>query len=496
MKINNYWKKIFLALILLLGSAIRLVGPIRGDFAFTYDTGRDFLAIRKIVLEHKLTLLGPTTGLPGVFYGPWWYYFLTVPFFIFQGNPQYVAIIIALSGIAVILLMFLWAKYFWQTQKGSLLLIVLIGIVAFSSSHIGNATQIWNPSLLPLAIAFWLFSFLFFLDQKNWASLLMGLFSALVLEMQAAFGIFFFISQLLALEVVYRRQWSFKKLVFFFTGALIIFSPRIIFELRHNFLMSKSIIKFFSEEGFSAELGLINRLFQRLIAFWEIWNNTLANGATWLGISLVIFCLIARFFYYRRFLSKERKMVNFLIIVFLGIYFMFSFYGGSFWSYYLVGLPLLFAVLLAILWRAWSFFLKPRIFLVISILYLLFLFWQDLSDFIKNIGWEGDIAVYRNVINVVHETYRQANGRPFNFIVYTPPVIPYTYQYLFTWLAEEKYHNLPQQENQSLLFAIIEPDKERPSRQEQWMLEYKDDGKIINERLLPGEVILQVRKRE
>ena len=70
-------KKTFLVLILLiflLGFALRAVEILSGDFVFLFDQGRDYLDVRKIVVEHKLTLIGPHTGIGGVFTGPGWYY--------------------------------------------------------------------------------------------------------------------------------------------------------------------------------------------------------------------------------------------------------------------------------------------------------------------------------------------------------------------------------------------------------------------------------------
>src|SRR5947208_1108732 len=88
-----------LGIIILLGSWLRLSGIFSNSFAFTYDVGRDMLEIRNIVVNHHLTLIGQTTGIQGIFYGPWWYYILVVPFTLSGGNPQGIAFFIALTGI-------------------------------------------------------------------------------------------------------------------------------------------------------------------------------------------------------------------------------------------------------------------------------------------------------------------------------------------------------------------------------------------------------------
>src|SRR3989338_2883452 len=66
----------------------RLIFPLKELFAFNYDQGRDFLAVSKIIWEKDFTLIGQTTGLPGIFYGTWWYYFLAPVVFVSGGVPQ------------------------------------------------------------------------------------------------------------------------------------------------------------------------------------------------------------------------------------------------------------------------------------------------------------------------------------------------------------------------------------------------------------------------
>src|SRR3990170_6140958 len=91
--------------ILLAALPRKLIFPINGLFAFNYDQGRDFLAVSKIIWERDFILIGQTTGLPGIFYGPWWYYFLAPIFFISQGNVQVIVLAFAAIGEFTIVLL-------------------------------------------------------------------------------------------------------------------------------------------------------------------------------------------------------------------------------------------------------------------------------------------------------------------------------------------------------------------------------------------------------
>jgi hypothetical protein len=54
--------------------------------------------VQVIIKIHKLSLIGSTTRLPGLFYGPWWYYFLIPPFLLSGGNPQGIVLFMGFVG--------------------------------------------------------------------------------------------------------------------------------------------------------------------------------------------------------------------------------------------------------------------------------------------------------------------------------------------------------------------------------------------------------------
>src|SRR3989344_2390151 len=86
-------KYLYLFLILLFFSFfLRLLAIANYNFAFTWDQARDLIDLRRLVFGHTPLLVGPTTGLTGVFVGPFWYYFNAPPFFLSQGDPSSVVI--------------------------------------------------------------------------------------------------------------------------------------------------------------------------------------------------------------------------------------------------------------------------------------------------------------------------------------------------------------------------------------------------------------------
>ena len=140
-------KKNYLALffIILTGSWLRLMGIFSNSFAFTYDVGRDMLALFDISHFVHLPFIGATTGLPGIYYGPWWYYMLTPFFFVSGGNPQFIAFVMALVGIATVFLAYLFGKKI----GGEFLGFSFAALTSVSPIMISLSSQIWNPNIAP-----------------------------------------------------------------------------------------------------------------------------------------------------------------------------------------------------------------------------------------------------------------------------------------------------------------------------------------------------------
>src|SRR3989344_6497659 len=147
-KSNVFKVKEFLGPIIVGLVAIFLKLPFtsQGFFAFTYDQGSDFLKVAQIIYDGKIMLIGPTTGLQGIFYGPWWYYFLSPLLYLSGGDPQKVSIFFAVLGIFTTLGIYFFIKY---STKSIPIAFGLSLIAAMSSTWMLGPTLIWSPSLVP-----------------------------------------------------------------------------------------------------------------------------------------------------------------------------------------------------------------------------------------------------------------------------------------------------------------------------------------------------------
>ena len=238
-----------LIIIVSIGLIIRIKGIIEGSFAFTYDVGRDMLAVRDIVVNHHIPFIGPTTGLAGVLYGPWWYYILTPSFMIGMGDPKAVASFIALLGILTII------GGYWIGRKlhNSLIAITLAGLLSFSPVMLGLSTQIWNPNIAPIiTLIIYILFVTIFSDlrkqkkQKWHYFFLLGVFMLLSFEAEIVYGTLLTVGVILGCLIFLRQAFSRRNILSFFAGAFIICSPRLLFEIKHHFLMSRELFASFN----------------------------------------------------------------------------------------------------------------------------------------------------------------------------------------------------------------------------------------------------------
>ena len=86
--VNSRIVTYFLLICLLLAAVQALLPMIFGTINFHVDVARDFLVIRDIVQNHKITLIGPRSGgIPGVFHGPLWLYLNIPSYLVGHGDP-------------------------------------------------------------------------------------------------------------------------------------------------------------------------------------------------------------------------------------------------------------------------------------------------------------------------------------------------------------------------------------------------------------------------
>lgn len=485
-------------LIFIIGSWLRIEGILTRSFAFTYDVGRDLIEVGKIVNFHTIPLIGQTTGLAGLFYGPWWNYILTLPFAISGGDPQGVALFIALTGITVFL------TGFWLGKKiGGIFLSIALGtLLCVSPAMIGLSAQIWSPNIAPvLIIAILGLLYPIFKNDSlsnGIVSGILGFLLGLLLDAEIVFAGLLIVSIVITLAVVLRKKLLTKNAVFIVIGFFITLLPRIIFEFRHHFIMTKTLLAP-SHSGtslhFFPSIPTIKSISQ---LFFSTFTDTFVRGNYWISGVVVILTVCSYLFFFNKANQIEKQFTVLNIVAFFVFFILLCFYGGPVYGHFIIGLPLFFVFFVAIGFNlAKKGFGQTNAAAVALALFALAVF--NPIERISSIGqplWEGNAAVYRNQLAVIDYVYQDARGKDFNYIVYTPAVIDYTYQYLTKWYGKKKYGYVPESKTQKLFYVILEPDYELPSRLVDWLKLREGDGQVIKNTLVKGGIRVQRRIRK
>ena len=347
------WQKIIFFFILIVFIYLRLTPIINKTVPYTYDQGRDFLKAEEMIRDKNITFIGPTTGMMGVFHGAWWYYFLLIPYTIFNGWPQGFYIFLLLFNLAANLLFYL----FLNMNLGFIPAIFYLLTVSVSPYFIRNAFFASNDMLSPLFVLFLIFSlYKLFEKKENKYLLLVGLALGFILETEVAFGIFLIPVSVIAL-IIFKQFKNIKRFLFFLSGFLLPVLPRLLFEVKNHFLQTKALILSFSQKKDAHPLLLRAIFDERLKTFIQYWKDLFYDNN--IIISLIVFSLILYFYlFHRKSLgnSAKKTLVYFLLTI-ISLLFIFSlFYQGSFfWGYYFQGVQyfyqLFFGVLLHIFRR-------------------------------------------------------------------------------------------------------------------------------------------------
>jgi len=219
----------------IISVVLRLIN-INDALFFTWDQGRDFFAIKQIV-DGNITLIGPTTGLPGLFLGPLWYYIGIPGYILGQGNPYFFTLWYIFITLSSLPLFWMMGKALFKNRH---LAIVCAYALSLVPGGVWGTIRVWNPLIaIPLMTA----AFLALVKARK-SRLFLGLgffLMGLTLHSEFAYAIFFCTTMVLLVPWI-RQKFSFKDIVIAVTAVGITLLPQIVFEVRHDFIMSRTMI--------------------------------------------------------------------------------------------------------------------------------------------------------------------------------------------------------------------------------------------------------------
>jgi hypothetical protein len=466
---NNLLMKIFLVggvlVLLFFIVLIRTVGLFNNNVLFIFDGARDFLWVKTIVVDHKPILIGPSSGgLQGFFQGVLWYYMLAVPFAISGGNPisgtWFMAI---MSTISVIAAFFILKKI--MNTYAAFLGMILLG---FGSYSVATTKFIWNPYPIIWLMPFYFWGIYLISKRSKWGLYLLSIAQGLFLHFEVIYGLGILPAYIFILLFYLKRSTKITIGIKHLVIALILFAlpmlPSFAFDLRHHFLISKSILTTIQTGGtnITHKSGDVpNSMGTRVqLRFNDLITYSFQSLTTniYMNYFILILLLLGIYITCKKKINSELLTTSLLTaIVIISPFLVFLLLKYSVWGYYWIGDAPLYAMLVAFCLGYWlKMYKKPLLFIILAL--LLFIIANPFSVF--PYWYKGNLpeepSTFSTQLQVIKTIYQDAHGQPFSVYEQTPPVYDYVYRYLLWWQGSTVYKYIPSDSKQKIVYVVLE----------------------------------------
>lgn len=432
----NFNEVMIVAAILVCALVVRLY-QLEQLMIFTYDQGRDMYVLQQMS-RGDITLIGPTTGLPGVFLGPLMYYFLLPGFILSNGSPfgtviwQMVWIVASFSFFYLLLRKSVGR---WWAFIGLWWLVLVPGAIE-------QARAIWNPSLVVMILLPSLYS-LFASKNKPWLLPISLFFYGLSLQTELAYTMFLaplygiWILSYLQLPLLRRQEktaqpYDWRILLVGIAAFGLTLLPQVLFEIRHDFLITKSVLREMADTS-------------KQVTFAEVWQqrpaqivssltNSLTGGAP--GGVLMLAAAGAASAFALLTLRHQRETMFWLAFVWLPPIGFLFFRGnyGYFFDYYITAhyLPIIALITIALAYASRAFKVNRLLAGVVWLVLCLIVFLRFSAIFYDVDRFEYTAATQ---ISALQAARQLAPNQDTALEVFVPNLIPVAYQYLSEWLS-------------------------------------------------------------
>ncbi len=329
------------------------------------DTARDSLRILMLWQNKTITLIGPPASfslnsIKEFYFGSFSYYFAMLGIIFSKFNPVGAVIPTSILFVISIPLFYLFLKNIKASNFVCILGTVLYVISPLTVTHM---RFFWNPNtIIPLSVYFW---YLVTLNNKTKVfevGFLAGIITAIIFNFH-----YFMVIPMVVWGIMYlfRKQWD--SAIGNIFGFLIGTIPLFLFELKHEYYLTNSLIYNLSHKtgigslSWTSFLGWLSEMFMAVLGiksgeitystlfslstfwYWLIWMlsfalviyafNKINNSSRWLLLPLVITIIFAAKFsdtsFYTRYVFGayplaiwlvaemfDRKYLRFLLIPF------------------------------------------------------------------------------------------------------------------------------------------------------------------------------------
>lgn len=488
---------IFVFGMFIVGLLLRVIF-LKENLFFGFEQGRDAQVAQSILHFEKFPLIGPKTDISGIFHGAGYYYLISLLYFIGNGSPYFVTVLLAMVNSASVFFIYATMKLITRDKLSQLLAVILYS-VSFNAIIYSRWLSNVSPSIT-LTSAFIYAIFLHRHKNTVFSSLVLGFISGLFLhfEMLHLLYALFVLGVLVLFKLIH---FTFRQLLYGIIVLLGVLSPTILFELRHQFIMTNSALLYITNPSqqsvnhvgayLSGFLYELNQTFAVMNIYQSIWK--------WFTPFVIVMGICVSFT--QKLTTATRQIVIILLLLcFWSLPYIFltkdhtliHFYAGT-----VVALVIFVSYIVSILNP-----IPKKIFLVCFVLLTMVSSWHNYFSiknifdvFYQNTHRELKYSDQLKVIDYIF-TY---SGESFHYDAFTVPYFSKNaWDYLYEWIGRKKYPDMyrlnaskNELENKKYFFLIIDPES-NSGYLDSWLKEYDKTTFLISEMKI-GSIRVQIR---
>ena len=447
-------KNLFLPFIILAAFLLGARMILAGDFFYLFDQARDYLLIKNIVDTHTLALIGTHSGLGGFFHGPFWLYMLAPVYILFGGNPfSFAYFYILLELVTVFVAYIVGARLYGQKPGAIISLLAALSPVVWNS--VPNTIGVNVEPLVFLGLFYFLIKYLRG-DSKSFV--FASFFAGLTLQFETALPLVLIPSMVIAFFLNKKAVKNFKIMILGIFAYILSVSSFILFDLRHQFLMTKAVLGAFGggEKG-KGYLVMKDRIIEHFGSLLGSYKSFLFSQDILLTILFGVIIVFAVFLIFQN-KEKIKKEFLFLLLFPALVYLFFIFYPYAIWPEYVFGLliPVILAFYLA-LTLVWENTLG-KVLVVLFFGLTLFNFGLYIGNqYLGKYQENTSSGSYKNQKTVVEWLYKDAGKGKFGYFVYTPETYTHGMDYLIWYYGKKNPNTFFESQKDSITYLILYP---------------------------------------
>ncbi len=477
---------------------------LEGDFYFLPDQARDLMLTKEMLETQKLTMIGARAMSGGyIFHGPMWIWMLSIPMILFSGNPFYIAFTTYFFiGLGIVLLgIFVAYKLYGRLAA------VFAGIfLSISSMLVANISSTTNAHLLPLVFIPFIYFLISYIRGNKRSIYFASFFAGLGVQFEGVFAVPLFVFLLITSIVTDRYVLKIKNIfitLFTFSLPLMTF---IIFDLRHDFLMSTGLFRLLTDgkglgslPGYEQYGDLGFRISDRLNGLYMI-PSYLMYSYDFIVHLLLIAMLIGGVLMI--FKSKNKQLQKEIIVLLslpFFMYIVFLYFQYPIWPHYIFGIPVIAAFIFAVAARSLWNIQIGKVFVAVTLVLLVIPVGRTLLNYLplenSNLNSDGS---YKNQLAVADFIFNDAKSQKFGYFVYSPQVFTYGMDYLLWWRGKEKYGYIPDSNKNKIFYLIMYPPLENDKNAHNYWIKnvIRTKSKIVDRQIFSGGIVVEKRMLE